>query len=256
MNTKLTDIPMPPVELRRTVGVEDTLHFENPYGVLAFGDAIPGEAYERVLDFGCGCGRVARQMLLQQSHVPLRYVGIDIFEPSVNWCRSNLVRPGWDFIHFNAFNLGLNPGGTRLASIGLDETFTLVNAHSVFTHIIEEDLEHYFGQAAKVLADGGVIRTTWFLFDKKYFPMMQEFQNCLYINSNDPTNATIYDQEFIRTLFSRHGLTIKSATPPAVRGHQWVILAERGTGAHADFPPDAADFGLARPPVTSGLEQT
>lgn len=243
-------IPMPPVELRRSVGLEGTEHFENPHGVLAFGDDVDAANYESVLDFGCGCGRVARQMLLQSHSVPSRYLGLDLYRPSIEWCQKNLRAPGFDFVHLNAFNIGLNPDGLRLASIDTKEAFTLINAHSVFTHIIEPDIDFYFEQLASRLTRGGTMRTTWFMFEKSNFPMMQEFQNCIYINPDDLTNATIYATDFVRRLFSRHGLQIIRAHRPSIRGHQWALFAAVGDGAHAEFEADLAPVGLARPPVS------
>jgi len=95
-----------------------------------------------------------------------------------------------------------------------------------------------------------VLRTTWFLFDKVGFPMMQSFQNCLYINPDDLTNACIYDVGFVRELFSRHGLTITRADTPRIRGHQWLLYARRGSEPHVAFEADLAPTGLARPPVS------
>jgi hypothetical protein len=93
------------------------------------------------------------------------------------------------------------------------------------------------------------MRITWFFFNKEKFPMMQEFQNCLYINPGDPTNATIYDLPFIRDLYKRHNQRIVEVRKPAIRGHQWVVISANEPGEDAEFPNDDADVGLARPPV-------
>jgi SAM-dependent methyltransferase len=217
--------------------LESAEHFDNPTGELIFGQLVPPANYRAVLDFGCGCGRLARQML-QQRTVPERFVGLDLHAPSIEWCQSNLTQPGFQFRHLNAYNVALNPSGERQVGFGVEGHFTLINAHSVFTHILEPDLEFYFEQCARRLSPLGVFRSTWFLFDKAAFPMMASFQNCLYINAEDPTNAAIYDLNFVRRLFSSFGLRIAHATPPAVRGHQWMLLAERGTGAHAPITTD------------------
>jgi hypothetical protein len=90
-----------------------------------------------VFDFGCGCGRIARQ-LMQQSPRPQRYVGIDLHRGMIEWCRENLAphAPGFEFQHHDVFNPGLNPGTdmrpprTRPFPVG-DRAFTLVNAWSV-----------------------------------------------------------------------------------------------------------------------------
>lgn len=242
---------MPPVELRRSVGTESEAAFANPSGRLAFGLDVPAENYARVLDFGCGCGRVARQMLLQSEDVPHRYLGLDLYEPSVAWTRANLVRDGFEFRHLNIWNAGFNPKGVEHhVDFGTDETFTLVNAHSVFTHIIEDNLRFYFDQCARRLAPNGILRTTWFFFDKINFPMMQTFQNALYINTNDPTNAVIYDVDMVRGLFAEHGLSIYEARRPSVRGHQWAVYAKRSAEPHVAFEADLAPTGVVRAPVS------
>jgi SAM-dependent methyltransferase len=245
--------PMPPVELRRSVGVEDVRFFENPHAVPVFNTDVDLELYRTVLDFGCGCGRIARQLMLQKSHVPERYLGIDLYTPSVQWCRENLTpfAPQFQFRHLNAFNISLNPAGLPQAPLETDGSmFSLVNAHSVFTHILEENLAFYFDQVVSRMQPGGVLRATWFLFDKESFPMMQTFQNCLYINTQDPSNATIYDIGLVKDMYRRAGLTMYKIYRPYVRGHQWLIYARLAAGQDVPFPEDDGPIGLARPPVT------
>jgi len=80
--------------------------------------------------------------------------------------------------------------------------------------------------------------------------MMQDFQNCLYINEKDVTNATIYDYRFIAKKYSDNGMTIYNIIPPGIRGHQWVLLAS-ATGSvseEAEFPEDLAPKGIVRAP--------
>ena len=96
-------IPLPPIELRRTIGSVDPAFFDNPDGKFIFGDKISPVNYSRVFDFGCGCGRVARQ-LLQQKVVPERYVGIDLNKQSIDWCVENLSRinENFSFHHYES----------------------------------------------------------------------------------------------------------------------------------------------------------
>ena len=70
------ELPMPPLEMRELVGPTDPSSFDNPTGDLIY-PYLPESAYESVLDFGCGCGRVARQ-LIQQRVRPLHYLDIDL----------------------------------------------------------------------------------------------------------------------------------------------------------------------------------
>ena len=93
--------------------------------------------------------------------------------------------------------------------------------------------------------------TTWFLFDKTNFPMMQEFQNALISIQLDPTNAVIFDREWLRREATAADLAITRIIPPVVRGFQWWIYFERrATGRiPVAFPEDLAPRGLRRPPL-------
>jgi SAM-dependent methyltransferase len=247
-----TDPPMPGIALRRSVGVEDKAFFENPHAMLTFGDDIEAAAYRRVLDFGCGCGRIARQMMLQAEGVPEFYMGLDLYKPSILWCSNYLTSYSsqFQFQHLNALNIGLNPTGVPQAPFDIAQTFTLVNSHSVFTHILERDLSFYFDECVSRLEDGGVLRATWFLFNKEIYPMMQDFQNCLYINADDLSNATIYDFELVKAMYRQAGLQIYKIYRPYIRGHQWLIYARKADGPSVDFPEDDGPLGLTRPPVS------
>lgn len=248
-------IPFPPMHLKKSVGPIDDGFYDNPNGDLVFEREIPVENYQTIFDFGCGCGRVARQLMLMKKAEVGKYVGIDLFKESIDWCSANLSARNdrYRFHHHDVYNRQFNPNNPNpMDRFPVDEKFMLVNAHSVFTHITEPHIDHYMGECSRVLGDNGIFRSTWFLFDKQVFPMMQEFQNCLYINLDDPTNATIYDYKFIQNKFAEHGLVIFKITPPKVKGFQWVLLAGRMSDGRpaADFPEDAAPVGVVRPPVS------
>ena len=133
-------IPLPPLELRTWVGPTDPADYENPSGTPIYaGFDIPLETYETVFDFGCGCGRMARQ-LLQQDPKPRRYVGIDVNKGLVEWCQENLslVDPNFRFFHHDVYSPNYAPGNRLQLALPLpanDGEFTLVIAHSVFTHL-------------------------------------------------------------------------------------------------------------------------
>jgi SAM-dependent methyltransferase len=245
---------MPPIALRRSVGGDDS-GFDNPTGALVYDD-IPPAAYERVFDFGCGCGRLARQMLQQRAARPKKYLGIDLHKAAVQWASANLspLDPNFRFEHFNVHNRQFNPAATQAQlTFPTHDKFTLAIANSVFTHILEGDVAFYMRELARILAPGAYFVSTWFFFDKRSFPMMQEFQNSLYINLDDPTNAVIYDLEFAKALFRAAGLTIAKVVPPRLRGFQWRLTAVPRDGRpEAEFPQDMAPYGLARPPLSMG----
>jgi len=249
-----TGIPVPPVELRRLVGPTEEKFFDNPTGDPVFPE-FPREAYSFVLDFGCGCGRIARQ-LLQQRERPKKYVGLDLHRGMIQWCQRNLqpLSPGFEFHHQNVRNPGLNPKGSDkpLPFPVPDGAVTLLLAWSVFTHVDEASAGFYLREIARVLAPEGAALTTWFLFDKTDFPMMQEFQNALFINPVDPTNAVIFDKSWLVDTAARVGLVPARIVPPDIRGFQWrLVLRHRSTKVDpVGFPEDLAPKGIERPPLT------
>jgi SAM-dependent methyltransferase len=251
-------LPLPPLEFRELVGLTDEDAFDNPSGD-SIHPQLDDAKYESVFDFGCGCGRTAR-LLMQQRARPRRYVGVDLHAGMVDWCQRNLAprAEGFEFVHHDVFNPGLNPGvlKPRAARFPVgDEQFTLLEAISVFTHLVQAQAEHYLRETARILRPDGVAVTTWFLFDKRHYPMMQDFQNALYINEIDPTNAVIFDRDWLREAAASAGLAITAIGPPQIRGFHWSIFFERRRpGIHeAHFPDDQAPFGV-RPPPHAGAD--
>ncbi len=239
------DLPFPPLPMREAVGPTDLAAFDNPGAAPIFPE-IPAPAYDSVLDFGCGCGRLARQLIQQQPR-PRRYLGIDLHLPLVEWCVDNLSprAPGFEFRHHDVHYPTWNPGEDKPATAPFptaDDSQTLVIAYSVFTHLIQAHAEYYLEEVARVLAPKGAFHSTWFLFEKSLFPMMQEFQSALYINDLNPANAVIFDRGWLLDATARNGLAITHAQPPSVRGFQWhLTMTAAGTGVRAiDLPPDEA----------------
>lgn len=227
-------IPYPPFEFRKYSGQVDLQHFDNPSGELVFA-GVGEENYREVFDFGCGCGRTARQ-LLQQRVRPERYVGIDIHRGMIEWNRQNLsaVDPRFQFLVHDVFNLGLAPENRRRDfapfPVGAGE-FTLVNAHSVFTQILQAAAVPYLREVYRILAPGGVARTTWFFFDKRGFPWLEPEQVSLFVNDIDPTRAVIYDRNWFVKTVTDLGFVIDQVDRPALAGDQWTVcLRKDGAG--------------------------
>jgi SAM-dependent methyltransferase len=240
-------LPLPSVEMRRLVGPIADSDFDNPSGGLVFPHLDPS-AYESVLDWGCGCGRIAR-MLIQQSHRPTRYLGLDLHRGMVRWCQDNLVphAPGFEFRHHDVFDMSYNPDSTNdwLPFPAPDDSFTLAIAWSVFTHVNEAQAVQYLREMARVLRPGGRLMSTWFLFDKREFPMMQPFQNALFINDVHPANAVIFDRKWLLETARQAGLGVVWVNAPAIRGFHWLIgLQPLAEGVvEVALPEDTAPYG-------------
>jgi SAM-dependent methyltransferase len=143
--------PLPPARLRARVSGTSSRREFLDVGRMAAADIrrafdalkVPGEAYPRWLDFGCGSGRIARHLL---GHDPLRELwGVDVDREAVAWCARAF--PGATFRTIPA------APPTPLPS----ELFDAVVAGSVFTHLPEDGQERWLAELHRLLRPGGLL---------------------------------------------------------------------------------------------------
>jgi SAM-dependent methyltransferase len=173
-----------------------------------------------------------------------------VHEGMVAWCREHLspCDAAFEFAHHDVFELGFNPGAPRAwAPLAAESgAFSLAIAWSVFTHVTEQHAGRYLRELRRILRPDGVLVSTWFLFDKRDFPMMQPFQNALFVNDVHPTNAVIFDRTWLYKAARTAGLVVARADPPIMRGFQWRVQfrpVESGA-VSVDLPDDTAPYGF------------
>src|SRR5687767_6086736 len=71
---------------------------------------------ERVLDIGCGCGRMALPLTRYLSPAGF-YQGMDITQNPILWCQEKISGrfPNFQFLHMDLYNKRYNPQGNYLA---------------------------------------------------------------------------------------------------------------------------------------------
>jgi SAM-dependent methyltransferase len=243
-------LPIPPLEYREWVGPTDIEAYDNREASLVYPDFEP-DRYESVFDFGCGCGRVARQLILQDPR-PRRYVGVDVHPLLVAWCRENLqpAAAGFEFRHHDVFDKLVNADDHKPDVLPFsvpDGSVTLFEALSIFTHIVESQLAFYLREAARVLRPDGEMNASFLLFDKSDFPVLGPARNTLYVDESYPPAAVYYDRDWLRRTFDEVGLTVtRIAQTPVVRGYQWrLVLARARAGiSGVELPRDEAEPGI------------
>jgi SAM-dependent methyltransferase len=126
----------------------------------------------RVLEVGCGCGRIATALASYISENG-SYDGFDVAPPLLNWCRQEL-HPRLPHFRFQLADevhaSGHNPSGTKnAAEFGFpyaSGSFDLVILSSVLTHMMPEAIANYLRETARVLCSGGSAFISLFLFDE------------------------------------------------------------------------------------------
>jgi SAM-dependent methyltransferase len=159
---------VPPRRLRGFTGDSDFLATgEELLGLLREHGGLRADS--RVLDVGCGIGRLARTLAgVLDPAAGGAYVGFDPVAEAIAWCAGRY--PGhFRFVHADLRNDLYNADGAVAAT---DYRFpvgngwaTLVVATSVFTHLDGAETEHYLGEVHRALAPGGVALLTFFLLD-------------------------------------------------------------------------------------------
>jgi SAM-dependent methyltransferase len=238
--------PLPPVSMRSVVGPTAPEAFDNPSGAPIYDVFdLPPAAYDSVFDFGCGCGRLARQ-LLQQTPRPRRYVGLDVHREMIRWCRANLspVDPAFQFVHHDVYSPSYAPDNRVQLAAPFpveDKAFSLVLAHSVFTHLSRRQTDYYLHEVARILAPGGMAVTSWFFFDRDSFPFLREGPHCLVTDEDETGQAAIYDRRWFIQTVRDVGLGVWRTVPPSIAGHQWTVVLTPRQGAAADRFPLGSD---------------
>ena len=101
----------------------------------------------RLLDIGCGCGKMA-EPLIYHPYIK-RYIGFDVFKPSIAWAQESIVPLAGQRFEFHWIDVVsvYNPGGrfrgTEVIFPAGDGAIDLAYACSLFTHLFEEDASTY-----------------------------------------------------------------------------------------------------------------
>jgi SAM-dependent methyltransferase len=212
---------------------------------VALGGLQPGE---RVLDVGCGIGRMARPLA---GYLSARgsYDGFDINAEGIAWCRRRYRAHGnFRFVVADLHNRRYNPGGTQSADAFdfpyADATFDFALATSVFTHLLEAEAERYVAETARVLAPGGRLFATWFLLDddsrpaiaagRAALPFLDADQRVAVVSDEVPEEAIAFDRAWLTDTLTRHGLQLSAVHEGSWRGDeagtsfQDIVVATRG----------------------------
>ena len=164
--------------------------------------------HARVLDIGCGIGRLAVPLTQYIDLERGTYDGIDPVKSGIDWC-TGTITPAYSNFRFQHLDIRhpiYNPAGAiDGAAVTLpfaEASMDFVTLISVATHLPASELQRYAHEVARVLAPGGTTMLTAFVMV--------------------PNPAAAFDNGATRLNFARNGET-----------RQWHIDAANPLGAVA-----------------------
>jgi SAM-dependent methyltransferase len=196
---------------------------------VRFADLRPDE---RVLDVGCGIGRIAVPLTRYLSDEG-SYEGFDVVARGIAWAQRHITPryPNFRFQVADVHNQTYNPTGRQSADRYTfpfpDASFDFVFMTSVFTHMLPGEVERYLRETARVLRPGGRCLITWFLLDDESRRLLEEGRTLIafpedrgthrLMDPKLPEENVAYDVEEARRLYAACGLTIREP----IRGGFW-----------------------------------
>jgi len=187
--------------------------------VAGLGDQISANA--RVLDLGCGIGRMTAPMGAHFAEV----VGVDVSGEMIE--RAQALHADIENVTF-ATN-----SGADLADFA-DESFDLVVSYSVLPHIPVDVVTAYFAEVNRILKPGG-----WYRYQFWVGPERQQADN-------DTLNIRVYSPEDFSRLNAQAGFDVRSLQDieyfdPVLQLHPVWVNAQRTADA-----ADVIDLGTSR----------
>jgi SAM-dependent methyltransferase len=185
---------------------------------------------DRVLDIGCGIGRMA--MPLTEYLDGGSYAGFDVGRQMVGWCSRNITarRPDFEFAWAPVYNAKYNPfgdvSGTEFRFPYEDASFDFAFATSLFTHLRRDEVRHYLAETARVLRPSGTCLLTFFLLTpeaerevaagRAMLDFRHPIEGGMTTDPRQPEEAVAFPLGDVRSLLAEAGLQVREPLHPGL----------------------------------------
>lgn len=181
------------------------------------------QPHHRVLDLGCGYGRLA--VPLTSYLVRGEYCGFDVDRRAIRWCQREISRryPNFWFAHVDVANSYYNRHGAIAPEAFrfpcADQSIDVVIGVSLFTHLLPQSAARYISEISRVLKPGARTAVSFFTFDDSSearvragntYPRFEQFPEPSYAitSPKQPELGIAYQETFVRQQFAAANLEV------------------------------------------------
>jgi SAM-dependent methyltransferase len=215
---------IPPNHLRIRIGVGNRI-FSNHISYIAGAKNFWIYAFQSglcrldstIVDIGCGCGRYThhlRDHKFKDQTFTGKYIGIDIDDEMLEWCRRNFDVERFEFHKSTHGSTSYQAGGIENSFYTLPASICSVDfvfSTSLLTHLLENELRNYFVEAYRVLKVGSSM--AMFCFSMDHLPptygdrhtFKHRVGNAYVESLTSPEAAVAYEESFLFEAAHRAG---------------------------------------------------
>ena len=171
----------------------------------------------RVVDLGCGCGRLASAL---HERGMVSYVGIDIIQALLDYAKTKA--PTYTFLNHRALSIPQD-----------NESTDMVSAFSLFTHLLQPETYIYLEESVRILKRGGKVVFSFLEFaEPTHWKIFEATRDVIRTsNGGDHLNAFL-ERGTIEIWAGKLGLVVERFYPPSATwsghalGQSVVVLAK------------------------------
>ena len=177
---------------------------------------------DHFLDIGSGIGRIAIGLT---PYLQGEYHGFEAMQVGAEWCTKNITLkfPNFRFQHVSLHNDLYNSSGIDAATYKFDypsDSFHMACSISVFSHMVDKEVENYLSESYRVLKKGGKLIATFFVMEKDSLSAMNgdykgfrfdfEYENHYLMDKNVTSANVCFKKDYLHAIIQENGFTIQT----------------------------------------------